>query len=193
MLTSFRGDRSCKTASPLSSKASAAGKGGSAARAAERQGGGLNTRHLLPSAWEPLAPPRGPEGGCRSRLCAGAAPSTPTSTHSTKEVRDAEEGRDIALTLSWARQGKSIWRRQSSIRRLRRSIRRPSVVDLLPKARPPPAGERDLPRSFSLSAFPLHQGEGTGKRASFPSLPPRPSGEPLRPLIEQPRPAEEQI
>jgi hypothetical protein len=68
------------------------------------------------SAWEPLVgaaprPPRGLEGGRRSRLCAGATPSTLTSTRNMEEVRGAEEGRDIALTSSWARRSKSIRRR----------------------------------------------------------------------------------
>jgi hypothetical protein len=129
MQTSFRGERSCKTASPLSSKASAAGRGGPVARAGERGGGGLNIRHLLPSTSNlPIckiqhgsrspAPPRGRRegrgGGGRSRLHAGAVPSTPALTCNTEKVRGVEEGRDIALTSSWARRSKSIRRRRNS-------------------------------------------------------------------------------
>jgi hypothetical protein len=80
----------------------------------------IESADLQNPAWESLAgatprPPREPGGGgCRSRLHAGVVPSTPALTCNTEKVHGVEEGRDIALTSSWARWSKSIRRRRNS-------------------------------------------------------------------------------
>jgi hypothetical protein len=140
MQTSFGGERRCKIASPLSSKASVAGRRrGQVARAGERGCAGLDCstpatssrqRRIRRFAWKPLAdaaprPPRGPEGA------AGAAYAL--AQHHPRRRRPVVRRRCAArrrarrrLTSSWERRSKSIRWRRSSIRRRRSSNRRQS-------------------------------------------------------------------